>query len=220
MRISTGAGSNDAGAFASPPNLFNPSATASPNATRRSIAGSAKLQSDRLLADLRWADFHTPLTKEERAELQQILASIPDGRRRREAEGRLQDVLAPKGRAPQFEVKVQDSLPVLAQKLPASAHPDRLIKAPNSTYTETLAHYLTKLAGRNPDIANGIASRAGEVLDDDDFNQPTRPIALAIACHLVANPELGPNQPLINELAGVLKDKRLTCPITPAAAGG
>jgi hypothetical protein len=168
------------------------------------------------LADLRGADFGTPLTKKQQAELAQVLTLIPSDYTRRLVEKRLQEVLEQEGPAPQFALTADSSLPVLADAPPdrlLTAHLSWLISAPMPFYNVALADYLVgTLASRDPAIAARIATRALDGLHEEQV----RPIAYAIACRLLATRGLGLKQESIDELIQNLNGKQMTCPAAPS----
>ena len=168
------------------------------------------------LTDLREADFRTPLTNKQQAELAQILASIPDSEARRLAEERLQGVLKPGRLKPKLAFTANS--PVLADAPPApplAALLDWLISEPKPAYNEALADYLIgELAPLDPAVADSIATRVLDSVTD----QPVHSIDLAIGCRLLANRKLGVNQSLIDNVIEWLKDEQFTCPVAPATA--
>jgi uncharacterized protein YjbI with pentapeptide repeats len=127
------------------------------------------------LADLRGADFRKPLTKEEQADLQQSLASMPEGTRRQVAK-QLRGVLTPEGPVPEFAFEASSSHPVLVSDPPdpaLTAHREWLITAPTPAYTEALAIYLAdEVAPLDPVIAAQILKRAEHGLVDPYVMSP------------------------------------------------
>jgi hypothetical protein len=150
------------------------------------------------LADLRDADFHTPLTENETGKLRHGLDAVPSGDFKREAEKRLERVLAADGF---FDFVASRERPVLvsasdiASQPALRSHPDWLIAEPTAAYTGALAAYLaSELASTDPAIAAGIARNLIQDISADQ-SSVGGPAALAravpIACRLLSETKAG-----------------------------